>query len=153
MLASRTAISVLGRGSAPWAVHTAPHPYLPHLPMAHRIHRAALTRLPIRSPRIRSFRHRSSRYILHSVSDLQIADLPFIHVSTHPTGVPVRMTPFRPVWRRSSLRFLKFLVDKKLAPRTPNPVGARRENRCMVPTKAYANLVRMAYTRVKAYRS
>ena len=30
-------------------------------------------------------------------------------------------------------------------------VGARKENRCMNPSKAYANLVRMAYTRVKAY--
>ena len=30
-------------------------------------------------------------------------------------------------------------------------VGARRENRCMNPSKAYAKLVRMAYTRVKAY--
>ena len=30
-------------------------------------------------------------------------------------------------------------------------VGARKDNRCMLPTKAYANLVRMAYTRVKAY--
>ena len=30
-------------------------------------------------------------------------------------------------------------------------VGARKENRCMTPTKAYANLVRMAYTRVKAW--
>ena len=26
-------------------------------------------------------------------------------------------------------------------------VGARKENRCMKPSKAYANLVRMAYTR------
>ena len=30
-------------------------------------------------------------------------------------------------------------------------VGARKENRCMSPSKAYANLIRMAYTRVKAY--
>jgi hypothetical protein len=30
-------------------------------------------------------------------------------------------------------------------------VGARKDNRCMVSAKAYANLVRMAYTRVKAY--
>ena len=30
-------------------------------------------------------------------------------------------------------------------------VGARIDNRCLNPSKAYANLVRMAYTRVKAY--
>ena len=30
-------------------------------------------------------------------------------------------------------------------------VGARKEDRCMLPSKAYANLIRMAYTRVKAY--
>ena len=30
-------------------------------------------------------------------------------------------------------------------------VGARKDIRCVAPTKAYANLVRMPYTRVKAY--
>ena len=30
-------------------------------------------------------------------------------------------------------------------------VGARKENRFMVPSKGYANLVRMAYIRVTAY--
>ena len=78
--------------------------------MTHRINRAALTLLPIRSPRIRSFRHPDT------------AQRPSICLSTHSTGVPVRMIPFRLVWRRSSLRFLKFLVNKKLALRTPNPV-------------------------------
>ena len=32
------------------------------------------------------------------------------------------MMPFRQAWRRSSLRFLTFLVDDKVALRPPNPV-------------------------------
>ena len=30
-------------------------------------------------------------------------------------------------------------------------LGTRKDNRCVVPTKAYANLARVEYTRVTAY--